>query len=242
MARERKTVTIRVDSREQDPLSNPNRRIRPIIGETYARTEHVCEMPVEVHQDFFRQLAAGNLPAQLRARGIVKEIDARRERGELEPPDAGVLEFPGWVTGRFKWDVNWTVGKLDCGDYALDQHDGMDGNPAGVCFERKASFGELGQNLFHERDRFRREMELLSRFRVKAILVETGSFENLEMSYFGQGSISSLRESIRSIYEEFGIHTECPGSRKATGEYIVQASRRYLERLMRDEETIKEMP
>lgn len=138
------------------------------------------------------------MPSKLHGHTVI--IDTREKHPvhfEIDMPKSGRLQIASTISG-----------KLDTGDYTLKGYEDL------LRIERKAGFGELFNNLINkdERDRFLREMERLSKFRYKYLLIE--SFVNNDilslgipqMKFTGPSGGKVLRD-IFMIEHEYGV---CP--------------------------------
>jgi ERCC4-type nuclease len=82
---------------------------------------------------------------------------------------------------RFKnWIADEQVGTLQTGDYSVVGMEHL------ICLERK-SLGDLLSTLMHQRDRFWRECERMTKFKYRAILVEA-DYLTLKSNYTGEYS------------------------------------------------------
>jgi ERCC4-type nuclease len=112
-------------------------------------------------------------------------IDTREQRALRFPPDLG---------------VDCGVATLSAGDYSVR------GFTAHIALERK-SVSDLVQTLSHGRERFENELELLTQFRWRAILVE-GRRGDVEAGiYRSLMTPQSVIGSVRAIWMRYQVPT-----------------------------------
>lgn len=88
---------------------------------------------------------------------------------------------------------------LKYGDYQIKDH------PDLVVIERKKSIDELCANFTTHRKRFKREMEGLSAFKHKYVLVEDSWYSTMDPE-FSQMSFNSIMGSIFAFEARYSVH------------------------------------
>lgn len=110
--------------------------------------------------------------------------------------------------------------KLDAGDYALVGAD-RPGDDHSVIFERKETCRELITNLGQEWDRFLREAEILSQYKLAQIIVcQPDSFQYLYDRGLTKCSPSFLYSRITHLYFMYGVSTIFLRDREAVENYM----------------------
>lgn len=112
--------------------------------------------------------------------------------------------------------------KLDAGDYTLVGHD-MPNDDDSVIIERKASCRELLGNLGAGWDRFKNELEILSKYRHKCIVVcGHNNFDYLYTRDMTKLSPNFVYKRLGDIYLTYGISVFFANSREEAESYIAR--------------------
>lgn len=116
---------------------------------------------------------------------------------------------------KFKdYEVVTSIDKLEAGDYTIHCHDRpLDDNS--IIIERKKNCQELVHNLVASWDVFKNELEILSTYRHKAIVVcGPNNFPYLYDRGFTKVSPSFVYCRIADVFMEYGIPTIFANSRE----------------------------
>ena len=116
--------------------------------------------------------------------------------------------------------------KLDAGDYQIADQDI-------ICLERKATVVEYWNNLVLHKDRFFREMKILSQFKHKAIICEFSYADMLVRPDFFKKRISPfyILKITMDIWLDYDVPTLYLGSREASENFACSCFKRGAERL-----------
>ena len=155
-------------------------------------------------------------------------IDSREQQPLIFP---ATIEFSDG-----EWTVETKVGTLRTADYTLHGYEDQ------IAFERKKSIDEIAGNLFGRdrekrpmRERFQREMERLSAFETKAVLI-IGSLDEIRAKqYRSFASPVALEASIDSIAEKWSIPIRWCETPEDAALYVLRAFRRFIIRQQKTE-------
>ena len=118
--------------------------------------------------------------------------------------------------------ISTCVDKLDAGDYPLCGHD-MINDDDSIIIERKASSRELLGNLGTGWDRFKNELEILSKYRHKLIVVcGPNNFDYLYSRDLTKLSPNFVYKRLGEIYLNYNIQTFFANTREEAESYIAR--------------------
>jgi len=133
------------------------------------------------------------------------------------------------MSGR-RWIVTTERATLGTGDYSLAGYAGRDG----IIVERKSGLTELAGNLSTGRSRFEREMERMTAYAVRVLLVIGERGDIAKGLYRSKMTPISFQGSLDGWSERFNLTVRFVPDRTAAALYVVNALRRFLERAERE--------
>jgi ERCC4-type nuclease len=117
-------------------------------------------------------------------------------------------------------DVQIQKETIKAGDYTLVGHD-MPNDEDSIIIERKKDCQELVTNLVAQKDRFEKEMEILTTYKHKFIFVcAPDNFSFIYDRGFTKISPNYAYSRLADIYLKYGVSTVFFPSREATENYI----------------------
>lgn len=143
-------------------------------------------------------------------------IDTREQRPLVLPP---VIQ-----TDAIKWEVTTERGTLREGDYALADY------PRQFAIERKGSVDELLQNLTRDRVRFLREVERLSTYKCRVLLI-VGRPDAIASRNFATSLSPHAAQCLVDGILERGLPIRWAPTPEAAAAYVANAGRRFITRL-----------
>jgi ERCC4-type nuclease len=109
---------------------------------------------------------------------------------------------------------------LKAGDYTLVGHD-MPKDDDSIIIERKKSCQELCSNLVTYWDRFERELEMLSQYKHKFIVVaDNNNFESIYNKGYTKVHPNFIYKKLSLIYLSYGVNTLFLGSHKESEQFL----------------------
>lgn len=134
------------------------------------------------------------------------------------------------------YDVEISIDTMEAGDYTLAAHD-MAGDDLSVIIERKKDCRELASNIVTDDGwrRFQAEMEILSRYKIRQIVVcGPNNFEYLISRGYLRTNISFVYSRLAAIRVLYGVDVLFVPNRDEAENYIYRLFRRIISETSRD--------
>ena len=125
-------------------------------------------------------------------------------------------------------DVKTCRDKLEAGDYSISAYD-MPGDDASVIIERKKDTSELVVNMVANWERFTKELEILSKYKYKQILVCAP--DNIEYLYDRRLTLvhpNYFYSKLAKVYLDYGVSTMFFENRNGVEQYIYRLFNRIV--------------
>ncbi len=135
-----------------------------------------------------------------------------------------------FTTGQRGWILTTERTTLPTGDYSIPGHAGRPGEIHGITIERKASLDELALCFTSQRERFESEMQRMTAFAVRVLLVIGRRDDIANECYRSRMNPVAFLASLDGWSERFNVPVRFCANRPEAADYVAQACRRYLER------------